>query len=94
MRRAARHGKMLGVSEPFLHKGIDVVVESMKHVYREIADHANYVAQVALNEERRFGHTLNRDKILNKLIEETKRQNNTVLDGREIFRLYDTFGFT
>lgn len=94
MRRAARHGKMLGVSEPFLHKGIDVVVESMRHVYREIADHAEYVAQVALNEERRFGHTLNQGiEILNKLIEETKRQNSTVLDGKEIFRLYDTFGF-
>ncbi|GAK61341.1 alanyl-tRNA synthetase [Candidatus Vecturithrix granuli] len=94
MRRAARHGKMLGVSEPFLYKGIEVVVESMKQVYREIADHAGYVAQVALNEERRFGHTLNQGmEILNKMIEETKRQNSTILDGKEVFRLYDTFGF-
>ena len=94
MRRAARHGKMLGLSEPFLYKGIEVVVESMKHVYREVADHAAYVKQVTLNEERRFGHTLNQGmEILNKLIAETEQQNSTVLDGKEIFRLYDTFGF-
>lgn len=94
MRRAARHGKMLGLSEPFLYKGIDVVVESMKHVYREVADNADYIKQVTLNEERRFGHTLNQGiELLNTLIEQTKQQQKTVLDGKEIFRLYDTFGF-
>ena len=94
MRRAARHGKMLGISEPFLYKGIEVVVDTMKAVYREVADNSEHVIQVTLNEERRFGHTLNQGmEILNTLIEETKRQNSPVLDGKEIFRLYDTFGF-
>ena len=94
MRRAARHGKMLGLSAPFLYKGIQVVVEAMKDEYREVAEHDEHIVQVTLNEERRFGHTLNQGiEILNKLIAETTRQNNTILDGKEIFRLYDTFGF-
>ncbi|MBD3307655.1 alanine--tRNA ligase [candidate division KSB3 bacterium] len=94
MRRAARHGKMLGVDEPFLYQGVEVVVDTMKAVYREIADNFDYITQVTLNEERRFGHTLNQGiEILNTLIEEAKRQKTDVLDGTEIFRLYDTFGF-
>lgn len=94
MRRAARHGKMLGLSDPFLYKGIEVVVDAMKGVYKELADNCEHVVQVTLNEERRFGHTLNQGMdILNTLIEETRRQKSTVLDGKEIFRLYDTFGF-
>ena len=94
MRRAARHGKLLGVTEPFLHKGIQVVVDAMKDEYRDIADHYQHIAQVTLNEERRFGHTLNQGlDLLNKLVEETKRGGGAVLNGREIFRLYDTFGF-
>ena len=94
MRRAARHGKMLGLSEPFLYKGIQVVVDIMKDEYRELTDNYEHIMQVTLNEERRFGHTLNQGiDMLNTLIEDTKRQNSTVLAGKEIFRLYDTFGF-
>ncbi len=94
MRRAARHGKLLGLSEPFLYQGIEVVVDAMKSVYKELADNCEHVTQVTLNEERRFGHTLNQGiDILNKLIEDTRGQNSSVLDGKEIFRLYDTFGF-
>ncbi len=94
MRRAARHGKMLGISDPFLYKGVDVVVDTMKDIYREVDDHHQFVTQVTVNEERRFGHTLNQGmEILNKLIADTKRQKNQILDGKEVFRLYDTFGF-
>ncbi len=94
MRRAARHGKMLGISDPFLHKGVQVVVDAMKDEYRELADNYEHIVQVTLNEERRFGHTLNQGiDLLNKLIQKTKHQKSTVLDGKEIFRLYDTFGF-
>ncbi|PIE34989.1 alanine--tRNA ligase [candidate division KSB3 bacterium] len=94
MRRAARHGKMLGISAPFLHKGIQVVVDAMKSEYRELAENAEHIAQVTLNEERRFGHTLNQGiDILNRLIEKTRQQGSTILEGKEIFRLYDTFGF-
>ena len=94
MRRAARHGKLLGLSEPFLYKGTQVVVDSMKDVYRDLADNAEHVMQVTLNEERRFGHTLNQGiEILNKLVDEAKTSKRSVLDGKEVFRLYDTFGF-
>jgi len=94
MRRAAPAWEMLGLSEPFLYHGIEVVVDAMKGVYKELADHCAYITQVTLHEERRFGHTLNQGMdLLNTLIAETKRQNATVLDGREVFRLYDTFGF-
>ena len=94
MRRAARHGKMLGLSEPFLYKGIEVVVDAMQGVYKDLADNCEHVTQVTLHEERRFGHTLNQGMdLLHTLIAETKRQNRTVLDGKAIFRLYDTFGF-
>ncbi len=94
MRRAARHGKLLGLSEPFLYKGVAIVVDEMKDVYRDVADNYEHVTQVTLNEERRFGHTLNQGiDIVNKLIAEVKRQNSTILDGKDIFRLYDTFGF-
>lgn len=94
MRRAARHGKILGLTEPFLHNGIVVVVEAMKDAYPELPDNANFVKQVTLNEERRFGHTLNQGiERLNALMDDTRRRNKTVLDGTELFRLYDTFGF-
>ena len=94
LRRAARHGKLLGLSEPFLYKGTQVVVESMKDVYRGLADNAGHVAQVTLDEERRFRRTLDKGiEILNKLVAEAKAHNVSVLDGKEAFRLYDTFGF-
>ncbi|PID56222.1 alanine--tRNA ligase [candidate division KSB3 bacterium] len=94
LRRAARHGKMLGLSEPFLYKGTRVVVDCMKDVYRELSDNGEHVAQVTLNEERRFGRTLNQGiEILHNLVAEAQAHNIAALDGKEVFRLYDTFGF-
>ena len=94
MRRAARHGKILGISDPFLHNGIAIVVDNMKAAYKELTDNASFVKQVTLNEERRFGHTLNQGiERVNSLMEETRSRNETVLDGKELFQLYDTFGF-
>ena len=94
MRRAARHGKILGISDPFLHNGIAVVVDTMKEAYRELTDNASFVKQVTLNEERRFGHTMNQGiERVNSLMHDTRSRNETVLDGKELFQLYDTFGF-
>ena len=94
MRRAARHGKMLGLAEPFLYKGIEAVVGAMQGVYQELADNCAHVTQVTLHEERRFAHTLNQGmERLNTLIAETHGQQRPVLDGKKIFELYDTFGF-
>ena len=94
LRRAARHGKMLGISKPFLNEAAMVVIDMMKGVYPDLADKASYITKVILNEEQRFMETL--DAGLRILQEETaalKKAGKTVLPGALVFKLYDTFGF-
>ena len=90
MRRAARHGVLLGLNKPFLFQVSGAVVETMKVAYPELADRASYIAKVIRNEEGRFLRTLeNGLKILNVELAKT----NDVLDGEVAFKLYDTYGF-
>jgi len=94
LRRAARHGKLLGINKPFLHESARVVIGMMKHVYPDLADKASYITKVILNEEQRFMETL--DAGLRILQEETaalKKAGQSVLPGALVFKLYDTFGF-
>jgi len=94
LRRAARHGKMLGINKPFLHESARVVIDMMKYVYPDLADKASYITKVILNEEQRFMETL--DAGLRILQEETaalKKAGKSVLSGALVFKLYDTFGF-
>ena len=94
LRRAARHGKLLGINKPFLHENARVVIDMMKYVYPDLADKASYITKVILNEEQRFMETL--DAGLCILQEETatlKKAGQSVLPGSLIFKLYDTFGF-
>ncbi len=94
LRRAARHGKMLGIDKPFLNEAALVVIDMMKHTYPDLADKASYITRVILNEEQRFMETL--DAGLRILQEETaalKKEGKTVLPGKVIFKLYDTYGF-
>jgi len=94
LRRAARHGKMLGIDKPFLNEAAMVVIDMMKSVYPDLADKAPYITKVILNEEQRFMETL--DAGLRILQEETaalKKEGKTVLPGEIIFKLYDTYGF-
>jgi alanyl-tRNA synthetase len=94
LRRAARHGKMLGIDKPFLNEAARVVIDMMKYTYPDLADKASYITKVILNEEQRFMETL--DAGLRILQEETtalKNGGKTVLSGALIFKLYDTFGF-
>ena len=94
LRRAARHGKMLGINKPFLNKAAMVVIDMMKYTYPDLADKASYITKVILNEEQRFMETL--DAGLRVLQEETaglKEAGKSVLPGSLIFKLYDTFGF-
>ncbi len=94
LRRAARHGKMLGLEKPFLYKGIQVVVDIMKPAYPELVDRCDQVTQMTLNEERRFSHTLHVGmELLNKVILETRQRGEQVIPGEEVFKLYDTYGF-
>jgi alanyl-tRNA synthetase len=90
MRRAARHGVLLGLREPFLYQVSGAVVETMKGAYAELADRASYIAKVVKNEEERFLRTLeNGLKMLNAELERAKGE----LDGEIAFKLYDTYGF-
>lgn len=88
LRRAIRHGWMLDLKEPFLHKLASVVADSMADVYPELEKSRAMVSSTILHEEERFAYTLtNGMSILRKLIEENR------VSGAEIFKLYDTYGF-
>jgi len=94
LRRAARHGKMLGINKPFLHQGAQVVIDMMKGVYPDLVEKSSYIIKVILNEEQRFMETL--DAGLRILQEETavlKKAGKSVLPGALVFKLHDTFGF-
>ena len=94
MRRAMRHGKMLGIEGPFLHQASGKVVDLMKEAFPELRETAAYVAQVIRNEEERFAETLDAGmKILREALESHRRDRRNVLSGEVAFRLYDTFGF-
>ena len=94
LRRAARHGKMLGINKPFLNESAQVVIDMMKGIYPDLVEKAAFITKVILNEEQRFMETL--DAGLRILQEETaalKNAGQSVLPGALIFKLYDTFGF-
>jgi len=94
LRRAARHGKMLGINKPFLHQCSQVVIEMMKEAYPDLVEKSSYITKVILNEEQRFMETL--DAGLRILQEETatlKKTGKSILPGAVVFKLYDTYGF-
>jgi alanyl-tRNA synthetase len=94
LRRAARHGKMIGINKPFLNESAQVVIDMMRGVYPDLVEKASFITKVILNEEQRFMETL--DAGLRILQEETaalKKAGKSVLPGTLIFKLYDTFGF-
>ena len=94
LRRAARHGKMLGINKPFLNESAQVVIDIMKGVYPDLVEKASFITKVIQNEEQRFMETL--DAGLRILQEETaalKKEGKSILPGALIFKLYDTFGF-
>ncbi len=94
MRRAARHAKMLGFSEPVLYRTVDAVNGIMADAYPELLERESYVKKVILAEEERFSETLDRGlAILNDEIASLKSSGETVLPGDAVFRLYDTYGF-
>ena len=94
LRRAARHGKMLGIHKPFLNEAAMVVIDMMKYTYPDLADKAPYITKVILNEEQRFMETLDAGlRILQEKTEALRKEGKTILQGEIIFKLYDTFGF-
>ncbi len=94
IRRAARHGKMLGFSEPFLYKALGVVADEMGGAYPELVGSRQFAADVTLHEEERFAYTLEDGmRILTKIAEEAQERGSAQIPGEEIFKLYDTYGF-
>jgi alanyl-tRNA synthetase len=94
LRRAARHGKLLGMDKPFLTEIVPVVIEIMKDAYPDLLDKESYVKKVVINEEQRFMDTLDAGlKILNDEVKTLKAKGETVIPGEVVFKLYDTFGF-
>jgi len=94
IRRASRHGRLLGIKGPFLFEGVDKVVEVMGQAYPELARERELVKRVVKKEEERFSRTLEKGlNILQELIEELKAKGEKVIPGEEVFKLYDTFGF-
>jgi alanyl-tRNA synthetase len=94
MRRAMRHGKMLGIDSPFLYRTASKVVDLMKQAYPELRETEAFVSKVIQNEEERFSETLDSGlKILREELEKLQKEGKTVLSGEVAFRLYDTYGF-
>jgi len=94
LRRAARHGKLLGINHAFLFELCDVVIEISKGAYPELQEKKEYIKKVIRIEEERFDETIDQGiGILNGFIEEMKANNEKVLSGEKVFKLYDTYGF-
>ncbi|HBA93589.1 MAG TPA: alanine--tRNA ligase [Ruminococcaceae bacterium] len=91
IRRACRHGRLLGVNEPFLYKVCDTVLDDNKAAYPELGDKAELIKRVILSEEESFGKTIDAGlALLDEYIEKTE---GTVFSGEDAFKLNDTFGF-
>ncbi len=94
LRRAARHGKALGIEGTFLSSICDIVIENSKDAYPQLLEKAEYIKKVLKLEEERFAETIDSGiEILNDYIIEIKSKNEKVISGEKVFKLYDTYGF-
>ena len=94
LRRAARHGKLLGINDTFLYKIADTVINESETAYPELEEKREYIKKIIKIEEERFDATIDNGlSILNDYIAELKEKGETVLDGKKTFKLYDTYGF-
>ncbi|MDD3656926.1 MAG: alanine--tRNA ligase [Atribacterota bacterium] len=94
LRRAFRYGKLLNLNEPFLYDVAPQVVQIMPKAYPEVKERANTVYEIILTEEKRFQETLNLGlAILEEYIQKLKSGNQKILNGKDAFTLYDTYGF-
>jgi alanyl-tRNA synthetase len=94
LRRAARHGKLLGVKENFLFKLVDEVIKVSGEAYPELVEKESYIKKVIRIEEEKFNETIDQgSEILSSYIDDLKKNKENTLSGENAFRLYDTFGF-
>lgn len=94
LRRAARHGKLLGIKGEFLHDVADTVIDESKQGYPELAEKREYIKKIIKIEEEKFAKTIDKGlAILNDYIEKTRNEGKDCLSGEDAFRLNDTYGF-
>lgn len=94
LRRSVMHGKKLGIHKPFMYQLVPVVGGIMKDYYPEILEKQDFIEKVIKTEEERFHETINEGlDMLTNFIDTLKQQQETILDGTVIFKLYDTYGF-
>ncbi len=94
LRRAARHGKLLGIDKKFLSDLCKVVIENSKGAYPELEEKKDYINKIITVEEERFYETINQGiEIIRQKIDEIKAEKGNVFSGSESFKLYDTYGF-
>ena len=94
LRRAARHGKLLGVNEPFLYRIVDTVVHENECQYGDLREKQTYITKVIRTEEESFARTIDGGmRIFAEMLAEHQAKGETVFSGADTFKLYDTFGF-
>ena len=94
LRRAARHGRLLGVHEGFLYKVVPTVIHENEGAYPDLRDREAYITKVVRVEEENFGRTIDPGlRIFSECLERCKAENRTVFPGEDAFRLHDTYGF-
>ena len=94
IRRAARHGRLLGIEGEFLAKLSETVIEGSKDGYPELEEKKDFILKVLTNEENQFGKTIDQGlKILAEMESDMQKKGVAILDGQDAFRLYDTYGF-
>ena len=94
LRRAARHGKLLGINEPFLYQVVDTVIHENECQYPDLREKQTYITKVIRTEEENFARTIDGGiKIYGDMLSAHKAKGETVFSGEDAFKLYDTFGF-
>lgn len=94
LRRAARHGKLLGINRQFLYEVADTVINESKSAYPELEEKREYIKKIIQKEEERFDATIDNGlNVLNGYIASAKQAGRSILSGEETFKLHDTYGF-
>ena len=94
LRRASRHGRMLGITRPFLVELVETVIQSSESAYPELREHDAYIKKVIGTEEANFARTIDAGmNILNNMIDGLEKAHEHLLKGLDVFKLNDTFGF-
>ncbi len=94
LRRAARHGKLLGINDQFLYEVADTVINCSESAYPELEEKREYIKKIIHKEEERFSATIDNGlTVLSQYIDDAKAKGESVLSGGEAFKLHDTYGF-